>query len=475
MPAPRSITIERTALGDLTGREVEVERVDPVGHRVDVVHRPAVGRPADPVRERHVLEHALEALLARVAVERAAAGGVVERHAPDPEPTGRDRRRRRSGAARRRAGSRPACERIRRRGRPWPGGRRARPGRRRRSSARRRRPGRRAGSSGRRRSPDRRRAARAASMSTQSSRPVAASQRGHSPSSAPARIATSIGRGSHECGRADARARSGRRRTGARRRCGRALPARRDRGARPPRPRGRCRAGADGGRRRRRARLVLRARRSARRRAAAAAATPGGAVPDGGVVVALAGLRSVRSIEPLQWRAEIESGVTTREVQRLALENGLYYPPDPGAAEQSQLGGNVATNAGGPHAFKYGVTGAWVTGLEVAIAPGELVTFGSGAAQGRRRLRHPLAADRLGGHARDRDRRPAEADPAAGGPPPGRRLLRRRRRGSGRRPARDGERDAAGRDRVPRRRRLRHLRTRLSARARARRRGRRSS
>ena len=104
----------------------------------------------------------------------------------------------------------------------------------------------------------------------------------------------------------------------------------------------------------------------------------GGAVPDGGVVVALAGLRAVRAIEPLQWRAEIESGVTTHEVQRLARENGLYYPPDPGAAEQSQLGGNVATNAGGPHAFKYGVTGAWVTGLEVAVAPGELVTFGRG-------------------------------------------------------------------------------------------------
>jgi glycolate oxidase len=76
--------------------------------------------------------------------------------------------------------------------------------------------------------------------------------------------------------------------------------------------------------------------------------------------------------------AEFESGVTTRDVQQLALENGLYYPPDPGAAEQSQLGGNVATNAGGPHAFKYGVTGAWVTGLEVAVAPGELASFGRG-------------------------------------------------------------------------------------------------
>jgi FAD/FMN-containing dehydrogenase len=52
------------------------------------------------------------------------------------------------------------------------------------------------------------------------------------------------------------------------------------------------------------------------------------------------------------------------------------FPPDPGAAEQSQIGGNIATNAGGPHAFKYGVTGVWVTGLEVVLAPGELVSIG---------------------------------------------------------------------------------------------------
>src|SRR5262249_57096069 len=63
-------------------------------------------------------------------------------------------------------------------------------------------------------------------------------------------------------------------------------------------------------------------------------------------------------------------------VQRLARENGLFFAPDPGAAEQSQIGGNVATNAGGPHALKYGVTGAWVAGLEVVLAPGELATLG---------------------------------------------------------------------------------------------------
>ena len=63
-------------------------------------------------------------------------------------------------------------------------------------------------------------------------------------------------------------------------------------------------------------------------------------------------------------------------MRRLARENGLLFPPDPGAAEQSQIGGNIATNAGGPHAFKYGVTGDWVTGLEAVVAPGELVRVG---------------------------------------------------------------------------------------------------
>ena len=52
------------------------------------------------------------------------------------------------------------------------------------------------------------------------------------------------------------------------------------------------------------------------------------------------------------------------------------FAPDPGAPEQSQVGGNIATNAGGPHAFKYGVVGEWVTGIEAAIPPGELVAIG---------------------------------------------------------------------------------------------------
>jgi glycolate oxidase subunit GlcD len=103
----------------------------------------------------------------------------------------------------------------------------------------------------------------------------------------------------------------------------------------------------------------------------------GGAVPvDGGVVLALDRLDRVREFEPLLWRVHVEAGVTTRRVQQLARENGLVFPPDPGAPEQSQIGGNIATNAGGPHAFKYGVTGRWVTGIEAVVPPGEVIAVG---------------------------------------------------------------------------------------------------
>ena len=102
-----------------------------------------------------------------------------------------------------------------------------------------------------------------------------------------------------------------------------------------------------------------------------------GAVPlDGGVVISLERLTRLRSFEPLLWRMEVEAGVRTADVRRIARDGGLLFAPDPGAAEQSHIGGNVATNAGGPHAYKYGVTGAWVTGVEVVVAPGELVRIG---------------------------------------------------------------------------------------------------
>jgi FAD/FMN-containing dehydrogenase len=104
-----------------------------------------------------------------------------------------------------------------------------------------------------------------------------------------------------------------------------------------------------------------------------------GAVPfAGSLVLSLDRLRQVRSRQPENWSLGVEAGVTTAEVRRLAREDGLCFPPDPGAAEQSQIGGNVATNAGGPHCFKYGVTGRWVTAIEAVLGSGELVRVGSG-------------------------------------------------------------------------------------------------
>jgi glycolate oxidase subunit GlcD len=103
----------------------------------------------------------------------------------------------------------------------------------------------------------------------------------------------------------------------------------------------------------------------------------GGAVAvDGGVVVDLSRMNQVLRFEPELWRVQLQAGVRTGTLHRLARENGVRFPPDPGASETSQIGGNIATNAGGPHAFKYGVTSQWVTGIEAVIPPGEVITLG---------------------------------------------------------------------------------------------------
>ena len=103
----------------------------------------------------------------------------------------------------------------------------------------------------------------------------------------------------------------------------------------------------------------------------------GGAVAvDGGVVVDLTRMNRILEFRPEPWQIHVQAGVVTATLQRIVRESGLRFPPDPGAAEQSQIGGNIATNAGGPHAFKYGVTGSWVTGLEAVIPPGDVVSFG---------------------------------------------------------------------------------------------------
>jgi glycolate oxidase len=74
--------------------------------------------------------------------------------------------------------------------------------------------------------------------------------------------------------------------------------------------------------------------------------------------------------------AIVEPGVITAELQRAARAQKLFYPPDPASFEHCTVGGNIATNAGGPRCLKYGVTRNYVSGLEIVLANGDVLRTG---------------------------------------------------------------------------------------------------
>jgi glycolate oxidase len=98
----------------------------------------------------------------------------------------------------------------------------------------------------------------------------------------------------------------------------------------------------------------------------------------GGIAVSLERLDRVGAVDRENLRVLAGAGASTAEVQRAALAAGLFYPPDPAALDRSTIGGNVATNAGGPRCFKYGVTAEYVLALEAVTADGRV--FRTGAA-----------------------------------------------------------------------------------------------
>jgi glycolate oxidase len=103
----------------------------------------------------------------------------------------------------------------------------------------------------------------------------------------------------------------------------------------------------------------------------------GGAVPVcGGIVLSLEKMNRIREINPADFVAVVEPGVVTADLQKAAAAKGLFYPPDPASRADSFIGGNIATNAGGPRCLKYGVTRDYVLGLQVALADGTLVRVG---------------------------------------------------------------------------------------------------
>lgn len=103
----------------------------------------------------------------------------------------------------------------------------------------------------------------------------------------------------------------------------------------------------------------------------------GGCVPmKGGIVLSLIRMNRIRSLSPARGVAVVEPGVITGDLQDAARRKGMFYPPDPASLRECSIGGNIATNAGGPRCLKYGVTRHYVLGLEVVLPTGEVIRVG---------------------------------------------------------------------------------------------------
>ena len=113
-------------------------------------------------------------------------------------------------------------------------------------------------------------------------------------------------------------------------------------------------------------------------RGAGTSLSAGAVPPKGSIVVSLSRLRSGPYVDREALTVSAGAGSTTLEVQSAAKAAGLFYPPDPSSQDVTTVGGNAATNAGGPHALKYGVTRDYITGLEVADCSGSVARYSRG-------------------------------------------------------------------------------------------------
>jgi glycolate oxidase len=103
----------------------------------------------------------------------------------------------------------------------------------------------------------------------------------------------------------------------------------------------------------------------------------GGCVPvHGGIALSTERMKKILDINPADFVAVVQPAVNTAEFQAAVEKLGRFYPPDPASRKDNSLGGNIATNAGGPRCLKYGVTRDYVLGLEVVLANGDIVKLG---------------------------------------------------------------------------------------------------
>jgi glycolate oxidase len=103
----------------------------------------------------------------------------------------------------------------------------------------------------------------------------------------------------------------------------------------------------------------------------------GGCVPARkGIALSLMRMNQIKELNFADAITIVEPGVITADLKAAARAQKLFYPPDPASMKDCSIGGNVATNAGGPRCLKYGVTRNYVTGLEVVLANGEVLRVG---------------------------------------------------------------------------------------------------
>lgn len=102
----------------------------------------------------------------------------------------------------------------------------------------------------------------------------------------------------------------------------------------------------------------------------------------GGIAVSTERMNRILEISPEDLIARVEPGVVTGDLQSQVELHGLFYPPDPNSLELCTIGGNVAENAGGPRALKYGVTREYVLGLTAVLPTGEILRTGHRSIKG---------------------------------------------------------------------------------------------
>ena len=103
----------------------------------------------------------------------------------------------------------------------------------------------------------------------------------------------------------------------------------------------------------------------------------GGCVPvRGGIALSMERMNRIKEVNAEDFVAVVEPGVITGQLQDVARRKGLFYPPDPASLKDCSIGGNIATNAGGPRCLKYGVTRNYVLGLEVVLSDGTVARLG---------------------------------------------------------------------------------------------------